>query len=50
MFTYTTVHSLASYLSQEETNDTIDDKEIKESVSMMEEAMQMLMGDENDNG
>jgi bacitracin synthase 3 len=45
MFVFPTIKSLANYLKEEETNTGISDEEIGESVEMMEETMQMLLGE-----
>ncbi len=48
MFRYPTIDSFAKYLEQEEAGIRISDEKIEESVNMMEESMQMLIGDEDE--
>ncbi len=48
MFKYPTIHMLARYLNQEEAGAFISDEKIHESIDMMEETMQMLLGEQNE--
>jgi acyl-CoA synthetase (AMP-forming)/AMP-acid ligase II/acyl carrier protein len=47
MFTYTSIESFARYLQQEEGVEIFSDAKIEAAVEMMEDAMQMLVRDDN---
>jgi len=48
IFTYTTIDSFSRYLQEEEIDDISSDEKISESADLMEETMQLLMGDDNE--
>jgi bacitracin synthase 3 len=48
MFRYTTIHSLAGYLSQQDTDSMTSPEEIDETIEMMKNSNLMLMGDDDE--
>jgi acyl carrier protein len=48
IFAYPTIDSFSRYLQEEETDDIASDVKIKESVDLMEETMQLLIGEDNE--
>jgi amino acid adenylation domain-containing protein len=47
MFSYPTIRSLANYLSKNEADEITPEEKIEESVVLMEEAIQLLLGDQD---
>ena len=48
IFTYPTIDSLYRHLKQDEADEIFSNEKIEESADMMEDAMQLLMGDEDE--
>ncbi len=48
MFQYPTIHSLSRYLASDQSGPAFSDERIQDTVDMMEEAMEMLMEDDNE--